>query len=92
MSVCPKNPASFNVDNVRVVKISGGGVADSSVVRGMVLQRGAEGTVKRATAAKVAVFAQGIDTSSTETKVILSPGPTTAVLTVCMSLCPALHR
>lgn len=68
VSVCPKNPASFNVDNVRVVKISGGGVTDSSVVNGMVLQRGAEGSVKRATAAKVAVFAQGIDTSSTETK------------------------
>lgn len=68
VTVCPKNPASFNVDNVRVVKISGGGVGDSSVVRGMVLLRGAEGTVKRATAAKVAVFAQGIDTSSTETK------------------------
>ena len=69
VGVCPKNPASFNVDNVRVVKISGGGVADSAVVRGMVLQRNTEGSVKRVTHAKVAVFAQGIDTSSTETKV-----------------------
>lgn len=36
IAVCPKNPASFNVDNVRVVKIPGGGVNDSAVVRGMV--------------------------------------------------------
>lgn len=69
IAVCPKNPASFNVDNVRVVKVPGGGVTDSAVVRGMVLKRDAEGTVKRVENAKVAVFAQGIDTSSTETKV-----------------------
>jgi len=69
--VCPKNPASFNVDNVRVVKVPGGGVTDSAVVRGMVLKRDAEGTVKRVENATVAVFAQGIDTSSTETKVRL---------------------
>lgn len=68
VDVCPKNPASFNVDNVRVVKIPGGGVSDSAVVRGMVLKRDTEGTVKRVVNAKVAVFAQGIDTSSTETK------------------------
>ena len=40
--MCPKNPASFNVDNVRVVKIPGGGVHDSAVVRGMVLKRDTE--------------------------------------------------
>jgi chaperonin GroEL (HSP60 family) len=57
---------------VRVVKIPGGGIHDSSVVRGMVLKRDAEGTIKRVTDAKVAVFAQGIDTAGTETKV-LSP-------------------
>ena len=27
----PKNPANFNVDNVRVVKILGGGAHDSKV-------------------------------------------------------------
>ena len=42
IAVCPKNPASFNVDNVRVVKIPGGGVHDSAVVRGMVLKRDTE--------------------------------------------------
>ena len=47
----------------------GGGVHDSHVVKGMVLKRGAEGSVQRVADAKVAVFAQGVDTASTETKV-----------------------
>ena len=34
----------------------------------MVLKRGVEGSVARVADAKVAVFAQGVDTSSTETK------------------------
>ncbi|KAK9827683.1 hypothetical protein WJX81_008031 [Elliptochloris bilobata] len=68
IEVVPSNPANFNVDNVRVVKIPGGGAADARVVRGLVIKRGAEGAVQSAADAKVAVFAQGIDTSSTETK------------------------
>ena len=47
---------------------AGGGIHDSHVVKGMVLKRGVEGTVTRVQDAKVAVFAQGVDTSSTETK------------------------
>lgn len=69
IEVCPKNANNFSVDNVRVVKIPGGGAYDSTVVKGLVLKRGAEGTIKIASDAKVAVFAQGVDTSSTETKV-----------------------
>lgn len=69
IDVVPKNPANFNVDNVRVVKIPGGGLHDSHVVKGMVLKRGTEGSVARVADAKVAVFAQGVDTTSTETKV-----------------------
>ena len=68
IDVCPKNPNSFNVDNVRVIKITGSGAFNSSVVKGIVIKRDAEGTVKSVTDAKVAVFAQGVDTSSTETK------------------------
>lgn len=64
----PKNPANFNVDNVRVVKIPGGGAGDSRVLKGVVVKRGAEGNIKDVADAKVAVFAQGVDTSSTETK------------------------
>jgi T-complex protein 1 subunit theta len=68
IQVCPKNPLNFNVDNVRVAKLVGGGVGDSSVVAGMVLKNDAVGSIKHAYKAKIAVFGAGIDTSATETK------------------------
>lgn len=68
IDVAPKNPANFNVDNVRVAKIHGGGLHDSHVVKGMVIKRGVEGSVQRVADAKVAVFAQGVDSAATETK------------------------
>lgn len=68
VSVLPKNEKNFSVDNVRVVKIQGGSVHDSTVIKGLVLKRGVEGTVKHVENAKVAVFAQGVDTLGTETK------------------------
>jgi T-complex protein 1 subunit theta len=39
----PKNPRDFNVDSVRVVKVLGGGLDASRVVRGMVFGREPEG-------------------------------------------------
>lgn len=39
LMVLPKNPANFNVDNIRVVKIMGGGLMDSRVIKGMVFAR-----------------------------------------------------
>lgn len=39
----PSNPKNFNVDNVRVVKIMGGSLSGSAVVRGMVFGREPEG-------------------------------------------------
>ena len=39
LAVMPKNPTAFNVDNIRVVKIMGGGLEDSNVVKGMVFSR-----------------------------------------------------
>ncbi|KAL6539900.1 T-complex protein 1 subunit theta [Orobanche hederae] len=68
IQVCPKNPANFNVDNVRVAKLLGGGLHDSTVVRGLVLKSDAIGTIKRMEKAKVAVFVGGVDTTATETK------------------------
>ncbi|KAI4350370.1 hypothetical protein L6164_004832 [Bauhinia variegata] len=68
IQVCPKNPANFNVDNVRVAKLLGGGLRNSTVVRGMVLKSDAVGTIKRLEKAKVAVFVSGVDTTATETK------------------------
>ncbi|XP_057764110.1 T-complex protein 1 subunit theta-like [Salvia miltiorrhiza] len=68
IQVCPKNPTNFNVDNVRVAKLLGGGLNNSLVVRGMVLKSDAAGTIKRMENAKVAVFVGGVDTTATETK------------------------
>lgn len=68
LAVLPKNPTHFNVDNVRVVKIMGGDLSASRVVKGMVLGREPDGTIKRAKKAKVGVFSCPIDTSQTETK------------------------
>jgi T-complex protein 1 subunit theta len=76
LAVLPKNPANFNVDNIRVVKIMGGSIEQSRVVRGMVFGREPEGTTKKATKAKVGVFSCPIDISQTETKgtVLLKSG------------------
>ncbi|XP_010524976.1 PREDICTED: T-complex protein 1 subunit theta-like [Tarenaya hassleriana] len=68
IQVCPKNPANFNVDNVRVAKLVGGGLHNSAIVRGMVLKTDAVGSIKLMEKAKVAVFAGGVDTTATETK------------------------
>ncbi|KAJ4721240.1 T-complex protein 1, theta subunit [Melia azedarach] len=68
IQVCPKNPANFNVDNVRVAKLLGGSLHNSTIVRGMVLKTDAVGSIKKMEKAKVAVFAGGVDTSATETK------------------------
>ncbi|KAI9375206.1 chaperonin complex component, TCP-1 theta subunit [Aspergillus egyptiacus] len=68
LAVLPKNPVNFNVDNVRVVKIMGGSLEQSRVIKGMVFGREPDGTVKKAHKAKVGVFSCPIDISQTETK------------------------
>jgi len=68
LAVLPKNPYNFNIDNIRVVKIMGGALEQSRVVKGMVFGREPDGTVKKATKAKVGVFSCPIDISQTETK------------------------
>jgi T-complex protein 1 subunit theta len=68
LAVLPKNPVNFNVDNVRVVKIMGGSLEQSRVIKGMVFGREPEGTIKKARKAKVGVFSCPIDISQTETK------------------------
>lgn len=67
-AVLPKNPANFNIDNIRVVKIMGGDLSQSRVVKGMVFGREPDGIVKKARKAKVGVFSCPIDISQTETK------------------------
>jgi T-complex protein 1 subunit theta len=68
LMVLPKNPTAFNIDNVRVVKILGGAVEQSRVVKGMVFGREPDGSVKKAVKAKVGVFTCPVDISKTETK------------------------
>lgn len=68
LAVLPKNPANFSVDNVRVVKIMGGSLEQSRVVKGMVFPKEPNGSVKKATKAKVGVYSCAIDISQTETK------------------------
>lgn len=68
LAVLPKNPFNFNVDNVRVVKIMGGSLESSRVLKGMVFGREPDGNIKKATKAKVGVFSCPIDISQTETK------------------------
>lgn len=65
--IAPKK-ARVNVDNVRVCKIMGGSIYDSQVIKGMVVQRNTEGSIKHASQAKVVVFGCGIEVSSTEAK------------------------
>ncbi|KAJ1659439.1 T-complex protein 1 subunit theta [Dispira simplex] len=66
--IMPKNPVHFSVDGVRVVKIMGGSLFDSRVLRGMVFPREPEGIVKKVTGAKIAIFTCSLDISQTETK------------------------
>ncbi len=68
LAVLPKQPVNFNVDNIRVVKIMGGSLEQSKVVKGMVFGREPDGSVKKAKNAKVGVFSCPIDISQTETK------------------------
>lgn len=67
MPPAPKKP-SVNVDNVRVAKLIGGSVSDSQIVKGVVVQRDAEGSIKHVSKAKVAVFGCSIEAAAPETR------------------------
>ncbi|KAI9353582.1 chaperonin Cpn60/TCP-1 family [Obelidium mucronatum] len=68
LEIMPKTASQFNVDSIRVVKILGGSIHDTKVVRGMVFGREAEGIVTSTTKAKIAIYTCPIDVSLTETK------------------------
>lgn len=67
VSILPEK-TTFNVDNVRVCKILGGGISNSEVVQGMVFKRQVEGDVTKKDNAKIAVYTCAIDIVQTETK------------------------
>lgn len=47
IKVTPQNPSNFNIDNVRVCKMLGASVQDSSVIQGLVVVRLTEGNVTK---------------------------------------------
>jgi len=59
---------SFNVDDVRTVKILGGGVNDSEVYPGMIFKQDALTTIRTVKDAKIAVYSCPFDIQMTETK------------------------
>lgn len=68
IQVCPKNPKNFSVDNVRVAKIEGSNISETSLMKGFVLARDVSGSVRHVRNAKVAVFGCAVDTATPETK------------------------
>jgi len=45
--VVPSTPSNFNIDNVRVCKMLGGSLADSTVIQGLVIVRLTEGCITK---------------------------------------------
>lgn len=69
VAIMPSNPAQFNVDNIRVAKLIGGGLKhQSQVIHGMVVTRDVSGAVAQKRNCKVLVLGSGLEMSSTETK------------------------
>lgn len=68
VNACPANPKSFNVDNIRVIKLDGEGVTSSALVRGFVIHRTVDSTVKYLKNAKMAIYSCSVDVPQTEGK------------------------
>jgi len=70
LSVIPPPPrkASLNVDHVRIAKLRGGSTSESTYLRGMVVLRDSENSIKRVENAKVTVFGCGLEAAATEAK------------------------
>ncbi|KAJ8975256.1 hypothetical protein NQ317_012472 [Molorchus minor] len=67
ISILPQ-VTTFNVDNVRVCKVLGGGLFNSQVVQGMVFKRHVAGDITKAVKAKIALYSCAVDIMQTETK------------------------
>eukprot|EP00823_Brevimastigomonas_motovehiculus_P009084 TRINITY_DN8765_c0_g1_i1.p1 TRINITY_DN8765_c0_g1~~TRINITY_DN8765_c0_g1_i1.p1 ORF type:complete len:546 (+),score=158.90 TRINITY_DN8765_c0_g1_i1:82-1719(+) len=68
ITVMPKNPYNFNVDNVRVVKVLGSAARQSEVIKGMVIPHDTVGSIKKAKDASIAIFTCAIQPPEAETK------------------------
>lgn len=62
------DPKKFSVDSVRVAKLIGGGVGDAQVMKGVVLAKDSEGTIKSVQDTKVAVYPSNFDIEKTDAK------------------------
>lgn len=68
IATLPANVNHFSVENIRVAKILGGSITDSSVVNGAVVVRNAEGAVKKVKDARVAIYSCDFESTQSETK------------------------
>ena len=69
LAVMPKTgKASMKAENVRIVKLIGGDISQSTVVNGMLLPRTVEGTITSVENAKITVFQCAIEAEGTETQ------------------------
>lgn len=64
----PPNPVNFNVDNVRSVKVLGGSIQDSHLVKGLVLETQPKSHTTFKEKTKVAVFTCSFESTQTETR------------------------
>lgn len=64
----PENFKEFNVESVRVTKILGGALSDSTVIHGMCVIRGSETSIHKVKDAKVAIFNNALEAESGDTK------------------------
>lgn len=67
VSILPES-TTFNVDNIRICKIPGSSLLNSTTVNGMVFKKQVEGEVSKKEKAKVAIYTCPIDIATTETK------------------------
>ena len=61
MVMTPEGPPKMKADSVRIIKLIGGNIMQSTVVNGMLLPRTVEGTITRMENAKITVFGCGIE-------------------------------
>lgn len=68
ISVLPANINLFSVESIRVAKVLGGSISDSTVIQGSVVLRNVEGTVSKVKDGRVAIFTCDFESSQSETK------------------------
>eukprot|EP01084_Bolivina_argentea_P138234 243409_1 len=64
----PQIASNFIVDNIRTVKILGGSIMDSTIIKGMVIEAAPKSATTYVESTKVAIFTCSLDSTQTETK------------------------